>query len=515
MVFLGDSITAQGTKGGKGAWLAMIGEGLSLARPEAKPTLIGVGGSGSTVGAWLNFEKKSRTEPLALDVKETDVGKTLDGGAEIVVVMLGMNDVLSPSLKNNAADFDAWIGRYQELIEAVRARSHPRIVAVATVTPCTEDPASPKNKALAEMNRRLVTLAKEKSYLVLPTNEASYEVQALGRTFKPNFHVTGDFVHPNGAGHLAIAMGMLRGLGEPAAAEKLLAAHTNLYRPAADQFPTLSYTLIPTLGSPDDTTQRFRVLYQWTSTVASQADPVVKITVPQGWKAVPESFTGAKGKFEISGPLDRAENVFTLTAASGSESREQSIVIPAGWRIAVGAGKGMGWTQNTNYDPALDRQPLDEALAKGEGLTAPVVFPKGDPAPWTLHVANPDYTGLNKSGSVDMAAVSFFTYHRQAYGARWIYSERERPVNVNVGTTCFAGTYSLGVWLNGKPAYEGKLMGEPGRKVTSAASLHKGWNLLVFKSTFIAWQWQFSIDIAGQEGDDLADLRYATKAPTL
>lgn len=40
IVFLGDSITGQGTLGGKGAWLAMIGEGLSLTRPEAKPTLI-------------------------------------------------------------------------------------------------------------------------------------------------------------------------------------------------------------------------------------------------------------------------------------------------------------------------------------------------------------------------------------------------------------------------------------------------------------------------------------------
>ncbi|CAN5888450.1 hypothetical protein BH11VER1_BH11VER1_00030 [soil metagenome] len=511
IVFLGDSITGQGTLGGKGAWLAMIGEGLSLTRPEAKPTLIGLGGSGSTVGAWLNFEKKSRTEPLALDVKETDVGKSLDAGAEIVVMLLGMNDVLSPSLKNNAVDFDAWIARYEELIEAVRARSHPRIVAVATVTPCTEDPASPKNQALVEMNRRLAALAKDKNYLLLPTNEASYEVQSLGRAFRPNFHITGDFVHPNGAGHLAIAMGMLRGLGEPAAAEKLLAAHTNLYQPAADKFPTLSYTLTQAPSSPDEVLQRFTVQFQWTSTVAAQATPMVKPTLPQGWKAVPENLNASKGQFEISGPLDHAENVITLTATSGSETREQAIVIPAGWRIAVGGGKGLGWTQNTNYDPTLDRQPLDESLAKGEGLTAPVVFPVGEPAPWVLHVANPDYTGLNKSGSVDMAAVTFFSFHQQTYGARWIYSERDRPVNVNTGTSCFAGTYSLCVWLNGKAAYEGKLMGEPGRKVTVAASLHQGWNLLVFKSTFIAWQWQFSIDIAGQEGDDLADLRYATK----
>lgn len=514
LIFIGDSITAQGTKGGKGAWLAMIGEGLSLTRPDAKPTLIGLGGSGSTVGAWLNFEKRSRTEPLALDVKETDVGRTLDAGAEIVVVMLGMNDVLSPSLKNDPADFDAWIMRYSELIEVIRVRSHPRVIAVATVTPCTEDAASPKNKVLVELNKRLGKLAQEKQFLLLPTNEASYEVQSLGRTFQSNFHVTGDFVHPNGAGHLAIAVGMLRGLGEGVAAEKLMAKHASLYQPAADKFPTLSYALVRATGLPDDETQRFIVKYQWTSN-ATQTVPLVKASVPQGWKANPESLNATKGQFEFIGPLDHAENIITLTANSGSETRAQVITIPAGWRIAVGRGKGLGWTQNTTYDPSQDRQPLDESLAKGQGFTAPIAFPVGDPAPWTLNVANHDYTGLNKPGSVDMAAATFFTHHQLAYGARWIYSERDRPVNLNIGTNCFAGTYSLGVWLNGKPAYEGKLMGEPGRKVASALSLHRGWNLLVFKSTFIAWQWQFSIDVAGQDGDDLADLRYASKPPAL
>ena len=512
IVFIGDSITAQGAKGGKGGWIAMIGEGLNLARPGAKPTLTGLGGSGSTVGAWLNHEKRSRTEPIALDVKETDVGKTLDAGAEIVVVMLGMNDVLSPSLKNDPADFDAWIMRYSDLVEAIRARSHPRVIALATVTPCTEDPASPKNQVLAELNQRLVKLARERHFLVLPTNEAAYEVQSMGRAFQPHFHVTGDFVHPNSAGHLAIAAGMLRGLGEETAAAKLVEQHSALYLPAADKFPTLSYTLVKAPGSPDEETRRFIVQYQWTST-ASQTAPLVKPVVPPGWKAIPESLNAARGQFEFVGPLDHTENTITLTATSGGETREQFITIPAGWRIAVGGGKGLGWIQNTTYDPSKDRQPMDESLARGEGLTAPVAFPVGDPAPWAFYAASNDYTGLNRPGSVDMAAVVFFRYHQQAYGARWIHSEKDRPVDLNLGTQSFAGTYSLGVWLNGQPAYEGKLMGEPGRKMSSAVTLQRGWNLLFFKSTFIQWQWQFSIELSGHEGDDLSDLRYATRPP--
>jgi len=515
IVFIGDSITGQGAKGGKGGWIAMIGEGLGLVRPDLKITLIGLGGSGSTVGAWQGFEKRSRTEPLALDVKEIDVGKTLDAGAEIVVVMLGMNDVLSPSLKNDPADFDAWMARYRELVESIRARSHPRVVALATVTPCTEDPASPKNQVLDQLNRRIVRLVQESHFLLLPTNQAAYEVQALGRAFQPHFHVTGDFVHPNAAGHMAIAAGMLRGLGEEAAATALLGQHAALYRPAADKFPMLSYTLVQTPVSPDSATPHFLVRYQWTSDVPSQTTPpLVRPSVPQAWTASPESLTAASGQFEFTGPLDHAENAITLIATTnGGEKREEVITIPAGWRIAVGGGKGLGWVRNTTYEPEKDRQPLDASLAKGEGLTAPVPFPVGEPAPWTLYVAGNDYTGLNRPGSVDMAAVVFFRYNQQAYGARWIRSDNDRPVTLNIGSQSFAGTYSLGVWLNGTPAYEGKLMGEPGHKVTSAGTLQRGWNLLVFKSTFIQWQWQFSIDLAGQEGDDLADVRYSTKPP--
>ena len=45
---------------------------------------------------------------------------------------------------------------------------------------------------------------------------------------------------------------------------------------------------------------------------------------------------------------------------------------------------------------------------------------------------------------------------------------------------------------------------------TIPTTLRKGWNLLYFRSTYISWQWQFSIHLKGTEGDDLSDLRYAT-----
>ena len=264
IVFIGDSITGQGVLGGGNAWVALIGEGIALARPQVRLTLIGLGGSGAT---WQNFEKRSRNGPLALDVKTTDVGKTLNAGAELAVFMLGMNDVLAPALNGETSGFENWIHRYQELIETIQNRSNPRVIALATVTPCTENPASPKNLAIQEMNKRLAILAREKGYLLLPTNKISYEILNAGRKHKPDFHITRDFVHPNKVGHLAIAAGMLRGLGEEKAATLLLAKHDSWFKPAPADLPAFSYTLGRLPGSPDEPSHSFLLSYTGTHRV--------------------------------------------------------------------------------------------------------------------------------------------------------------------------------------------------------------------------------------------------------
>jgi len=336
----------------------LIKEGLALAHPDCQETLTALGGSGTTVGAWLNIEKKSRDNPVFLDVKTADVKATLDGGADVVVIMLGMNDVLAPGVKNTPAELDAWAVRYHDLIEAIKARTHPRVVALATITPCTEDENSPKNQVENELNTRLAALAKQENAPVLPTHEATMELLALARSYKSDFHITVDFVHPGAAGHLAIAVGMLRGLGEGDAAAQLLEKHGKTFKPAETQLPTLACALTEQAGSPDEAGRHFTIHYQWTAPAASTAAPVVTPAVPEGWKVTPKSLNGAKGDFQVSGPTDRLINKVTLSATAGDVKKDAEINIPAGWRIAVGGGKGLGWDHtNSIYDPAQDNLP--------------------------------------------------------------------------------------------------------------------------------------------------------------
>ncbi len=220
IVFAGDSITGQGWNNGQG-FIHQIETALREKWPNGKLTTIGLGGSGSTVGAWQNHEKRSREGAVVLDVKDVDVKTTLDQGADALIIMLGMNDLLSPSLKDQPADFDAWAVHYKALVTALRERAKPRVIALATISLCSEDPASPKNRVRDELNARLMKLAAAEHCVLLPVGETMLAQLQKGRARLPDFHLTGDFVHPNFHGHTSIAIGMLKGLGEHELANKL------------------------------------------------------------------------------------------------------------------------------------------------------------------------------------------------------------------------------------------------------------------------------------------------------
>jgi len=84
---------------------------------------------------------------------------------------------------------------------------------------CTEDPDSPKNRMIDKLNKRVAILARQNGCRLLPVSEALWKLLRTGREMDPECHITLDFVHPNKLGHLAIAGGMLRGLGEVSAAD--------------------------------------------------------------------------------------------------------------------------------------------------------------------------------------------------------------------------------------------------------------------------------------------------------
>jgi len=320
------------------------------------------------------------------------------------------------------------VANYRELVTSLQSRLKPKVIAVATATLCTEDVHhSPKNAMMDQLNKRLTDLAMEMGWLVLPTNQTMREVLERGRQVKPDFHVTGDYVHPNEPGHLAIAMGMLRGLGE------IDAAHTLEEQKLASVFSKIAGAT-STTSPPDASTAR--------------------------------------------------------------------------WLVASGLIR-KGWNEHQTLDPALFRGPMEEAIERhGDFIAAPNPA-TGKPLEWKPYHATVDYTGGANPDSVDFAAVTHARNFEAGYAARWIHSDRDRPVNVELGTQAFAGTMQIGLWLNGGSLYSGLLTGEPGKKKTVTAQLHAGWNTLVFALNHTAWQMQCTVHLAGVADDSLGDLRYS------
>jgi len=515
IVFVGDSNTGRGMNGGDRGWINLIGEGLAQTHPNGKPTVVALGGSGQGTSSWVGMEKESRTKNFGLDVPNVDVKTELDKPADVVVIMLGTNDVLSPYISNDADGFDRWEQDYKSLIVALRERVKPRIIAAATIIPQTEAIDSTKNIAIAEMNSRLAKLAEAENVLLLPTNEALWSALKTGRTLVPNFHILEDTVHVDNTGHFALAKGMLQGFGEPVA-EKFIDTKylAPVWKTLAPELPNLSYTLeaLPTAGLTDDK-ESFKLHYCWTTALPGETPaktaPKISLTLPAGWSTPTTTSTKSSGSFVVSGQADRLHNVFKLAAKDGDISRETIIDIPPPWILGRAQAPRDGWKADfSSFDPVAGHFAADDALIAGKGWGQPVEIAPNAPMSWGRWTPSIDYVGGSAPGSVDMSAVSYFGTFDAAYGMRWIYSDRDRTIQWKLGSQAFSGTDSyISVWLNGNSILAGQI-GASTNKVMDA-QLKKGWNPLVFKSNHLRWQWQFSFDLVETPEDDLSGLRFS------
>ena len=484
VVFCGDSITGQG-----GGWLGagycfQMEWALKQRHPDATLRFVALGGSGMGVGNWIGVEKNSRTTEAMLDVKEVGVKANLDQPADVLVVMLGMNDVLAPYIGGTDADLDTWRDAYRQLVKALQERVRPKVTAICTITMYTEDPSSYKNRQIGRMNERLRGLAQELGAVVLPTGEACWEVQSLGRQHAPEFHITRDFIHPNPIGNQAVAIGMLRGLGEEEAARLLLEERVKpaLLKLSADQ-PTISSEIVP-----QDEPDTFVIRTWWTpSGKAGSETPTVRLVVPDGWTVTPAECTGPAGGFTVKGRADRVNTVFRAEGKAGEDTRTREIAIAAPWLVA--AGLVQQWKQPPlEFDPTTAVTPIDQAIEAEGDFLGDVDVGKGQRLTWQRLHPSVNLTGGADPGSVDYAAVTNGGTFEGGYAARWIRSDRDRPATLELSTSGLAARIHLTVWLNGRVVYQNDLTTDPQRKTTGTVAVN---------ARAIAPQWGFWHDWAG------------------
>ena len=504
LVLVGDSITGLSRNHSRG-FAHQLDAAFAAARPGAPVAIAALGGSGQSVASWRSVERRSRTDATFLDVKGIDVKTELDRPADVLIVMLGMNDVLAPYISDTPESLDAWQGNLAELVDALKTRLAPHVVGLASITPCTEDPASPKNRLIAQMNARVAALAAQIGARYLPASETAWSVQRDGRARKPDFHVTSDFVHPSEAGHIAIALAMLEGLGETAAARWLKDNRlAPLLQKAADEGPGLSWRLESAMPTDAPGVFRFAIACSWAPRGDEDPErrPQLSIDLPDGWRVIQAPEPGFSGAFLVEGAPDRLRNLVTLRARLGETVREAVMPIPAPWRVA--APLPMPFWREGAFDLDRARRPVDEAIAAQAGFAVPIEDDRYGTIDWRAHFASVDYTGLDDPDSIDFASLAHAATHDGGYAARRIHSDRARDAVLAIGKNSFAGESHLTVWLNGTPVYQDKL-----KRVEVPVKLLAGWNTLVLKSAHVTWQWQVAAGLRPAPGDALDALRYA------
>ncbi len=221
ILFVGDSITGYGGRWESDGFPALIQKAIKREHPNANLDVAVLGGSGMGIDSWKGLVDKvdGYKGDEYLDARKTSVKAGLGEHADVLVIMLGMNDVLAPYFGDDDVAIAKWQACYQDVIDALKKRVTPNVIGLATITMCTEDPASPKNRMIDKLNQRVAVLARKNNCRLLPVSESLWEMLCAGRKVDPEFHTTLDFVHPNKLGHLAVAGAMLRGLGELSAAD--------------------------------------------------------------------------------------------------------------------------------------------------------------------------------------------------------------------------------------------------------------------------------------------------------
>lgn len=308
-----------------------------------------------------------------------------------------------------------------------------------------------------------------------------------GRKHPPDFHVTSDFIHPSKEGHLAIAMGMLKGFGE-AEAMNYLFARKSLQLWDSNQ-ESLSWR-VEHLGT-DDAKDRFRIRFDHLG-ATRQARPTLEL--PREWKIVSVKAGDAGGEFVVEGVWDRLENIFVIHAGKSAAK----VVIPAPWLIGSGNIGSAGSKKMEFIEPTKTAFFNEDRFGQGLGFNDPVSLKSCNSVVWKRHFASMDYGGGNSPGAIDFAAVRFYQNFDIAYDVRWIFSEKDSPISLEIQSS---PANNSTVWLSGDSAFFGSPNQAELQKVT--VHLKTGWNTLVFKSNHFQAQWQFKINLSGENLDRL------------
>ncbi|MDD4174810.1 MAG: GDSL-type esterase/lipase family protein [Kiritimatiellae bacterium] len=515
IVFVGDSITAQGV-GNPNGYYHLFTNALHAAHPAARHEAVGLGFSGHTVYSWVDsIEPDSRTRRVPANTGGFEVQAAFARPAGVVVILLGMNDILCPTVRDNDASLLAWKEKYRALVRAIRARVTPRVTVLCEITPLTEDPRSPKNRVRDRMTRMTADLAAEESCVTAATGAALFDVIGRCRRARQDYHVIPDTVHPQQPlGHLSIARAMAAALRDDALTAALDAALDARIAALTPAEPGVTVWFKPQPGcAANGEEQQYTLDCHWRpGSPPAAAEARFALELPKGWRAECASQRGDAATFTLWGAPARLQTPVTVTADAGGKTYRQTLQIPAPWRVMCGPDNGGAWGAGRGYRPA-DSVPVMEAALIAGTLDAQPFTHGGHATTWQINTSCVDYTAGDDPNTVAPYSLTFGGDNDVLYAVRWVHSAKARPVRIQLSHRTFSATLGFVVWLNGERVMTDGLNRSGKNRAAAPAALRAGWNRLLVRNDHLQWQRQFACALLPADGDTLDDLRYAVMPP--
>lgn len=479
VVVIGDSITGLSENFSSG-YAKQVRQALADVGRSNAFDLVCLGGSGQTVLSWRNVVKMSTTTNLTLDVKSIFVKDELDKPADTMIIFLGMNDALQPSISPDQKA--EWLERYQVLIDLLKNRTRVGRLLLAQPTMYTENPDTYKNGLMRTLCTWIDEVAASNTCGVIHTHEAYQRFWEIGRLHNPDFRMTYDYVHPGQVGHLAIADTFLRALGETQAADSWLAKNKKLL---TDDTPGALVYIV----NPGRLTVKGRATFDIKNLTAQ---------LPKGW-SIQHHVNGQNFHITFSNASNLYDAVteIPITLAGDSATCTRTVKLFAPWLIKNGF-QGQPWNLPESYSVEKNHTIIDDQFASG----------KIDFSSWKIYVPNNDVNGGAYPGSIDFSSLENGAHFDFAYAAVNVISPTAGKIKMIVRTRVFSGTMHDTAWLNGQEVLRHVFYRNQAVPQERIVELKAGVNTLWLKSAHQCWQWQSSIHF---EDDQLraADLKYA------
>lgn len=465
-----------------------------------------LGGSGQTIFSWRNIIANSYENNQRLDINGIFVKDEFDKGADTLLVHLGMNDALQPSIKSDEAGFASWKAEYIKLVSDLRKRvpSVKRII-LTPPTMLTEESYSFKNGMMDRFGEIVKEVAAENDCEFVDTRAEFKRFVESVRFLKPDFRFTLDFVHPNQYGHQVMSWSFLKGLGLKEIADKYYETKVDAeIRDFTSAGMTLSvYPQTQTAGFDVDQLT-IKVVVDARAIPEANNVKAVEIKSCDALKVQDVQKAEQNGSFNITLTGSTSDLPANLTVKIGAV--ERTLLINAPYFVATGyvLNDGATFTTPENFPRDKAVTEVDKAVLAGkdplkEKFASPI--DGAQPLAWTMYFPTQFKTGADNPNAVDIAAIGPANAYDAAYVVRYVKSPKAQKATLKMNSEGFSTTAIQTVYLNGQEVYFDTLSPRHIKaKDQIEVELKEGLNILVSRVDHTFWQWATSFSFEDAEG---------------